>query len=217
MVSMVLRWTLPRSRRGPSNGSDAPMNLVLASGSPRRSRLLRDSGFDLVVREPDVEETHHGHPPEFVVMNARSKALSVRAEGGDIVIGADTVVICGGEVLGKPKDREDARRMVELQLLHPQEVITGICIIDTSGGKEYTGYEVSTVVMDGGEDAVEKHINSGQWEGKAGAYGIQDRGPLKARVLAGSEDNVVGLPMALVRRLLSLVGFEYPKRTPSEG
>lgn len=193
------------------------MALVLASGSPRRSRLLRDSGFDFVIREPFVEEIYDGLPSEFVVMNSRSKALSVRAEGGDIVIGADTVVICNSEVLGKPKDREDARRMVELQLRHPQEVITGICIIDASGGKECTGYEVSTVVMDGSEDAVEKHIESGEWKGKAGAYGIQDRGPLKARVVAGNEDNVVGLPMTLVRRLLSLVGFEYPKRTPSEG
>jgi len=191
--------------------------IILASGSPRRRKLLEEAGFDLEVLVPEVEETDQGEPSKFVVINARNKARSVDPKEGDIVLGADTVVVCCGEVLGKPAGPDDARRMVELQLRYPQRVITGISVMDGSTGKEYTGYEVSTVVMEGGEDALEKHIESGQWEGKAGAYGIQDRGPLKARVVKGNEDNVVGLPMTLVRRLLSLVGFEYRKMTPSEG
>jgi len=193
------------------------MALVLASGSPRRSAILKEAGFEFEVRVPKIEETHRGTPSEFVVINARNKACSVGANGEDVVLGADTVVVCRGEVLGKPTGLDDARRMVELQLRHPQQVITGICIIDLFTGKEYNGYEVSTVMMEGSEEAVVEHLTSGQWEGKAGAYGIQDKGPLKARVVSGSEDNVVGLPMTLLKRLLSLVGFKYRKMTPSEG
>ena len=107
--------------------------------------------------------------------------------------------------------------MIALQMEHPQEVITGICVLDVSVGKQYAGYEVSGVVMNGSVDDISKHLESGQWDGKAGAYGIQDRGPLKAAVTYGNEDNVVGLPMTLLKRLLALVGFEYPERTPSNG
>ena len=191
------------------------MELVLASGSPRRRRLLEEAGFRFEVRVPRVEESREGPPEEFVVRNASAKAEAVAGEFDGTIIGADTVVVCGGEVLGKPRDIDDARRMVELQLRSPQEVITGVCVMDGSSGRRCTGFEISSVVMEGGPDAVDKHLETGQWAGKAGAYGIQDNGPLRARVTVGSEDNVVGLPMTLVRRLLSLAGFEYPEMTPA--
>jgi septum formation protein len=193
------------------------MPLILASTSPRRRGLLIDSGLEFEVRAPDAEELHEGNPYKNVVKNASLKAGSISASDGDILIGADTLVLCNGEILGKPLDINDARRMIRLQIEHPQEVITGICIYDVSTGKQCTGFEVSGVVMNGSEEEISEHLESKQWEGKAGAYGIQDRGPLKAVVSYGNEDNVVGLPMTLLKRLLSLVGFEYPIRTPSNG
>ncbi|MBN1539380.1 MAG: septum formation protein Maf [Candidatus Thermoplasmatota archaeon] len=191
------------------------MGLVLASGSPRRKDLLKEAGINFVVRAPAVEESVHGEPKKVVVSNARAKARSVTDCEGGIILGADTVVVCNGEVMGKPGNEKDACRMLELELGNPQTVITGVCVIDVSTGREFTGYEISKVVMDGAPSALREHLKSGQWEGKAGAYGLQDNGPLKARVIEGNEDNVVGLPMTLVRRLLSLLGFEYAEKTPA--
>ena len=191
------------------------MGLVLASGSPRRRDLLREAGLEFIVRVPSAEESVQGDTEKAIVMNARAKARSAAGGEGDIVLGADTVVICNEEVFGKPLDEADARRMLELELRYPQTVITGVCVLDVSTGTEFTGYEISKVVMDGRSCTLREHLESGEWEGKAGAYGLQDDGPLKARVVEGNEDNVVGLPMTLVRRLLSLVGFKYPEKTPA--
>jgi septum formation protein len=191
--------------------------IILASTSPRRRDILKNSGYDLEERAPDAEEVHEGDPYEIVIKNAAAKAGSVLGSEGEIVIGADTLVLCDHEILGKPVDIDDARRMALMQLKHPQEVVTGLCVIDVSSGKHYNGFEISGVVMNGSEEDVTEHLESGQWEGKAGAYGIQDKGPLKASLSYGNEDNVVGLPVTLLERLLSLVGFDYPKTTPSSG
>ena len=191
------------------------MQLILASTSPRRKDLLVSSGLDFEERAHQAKEVHEGNPSEIVVKNAAAKAGSISAGDGDIIIGADTLVICNGEILGKPLDIDDARRMISMQIEHPQEVITGVCVLDTASGKSCTGFEVSGVVMEGSDDEIEKHLESGLWKGKAGAYGIQDPNPIKASVSYGNEDNVVGLPMTLLERLLSLIGFDYPKNTPS--
>ncbi len=185
------------------------MKLILASSSPRRRDLLRGEGYDIEIMHPDAEEVHDGDPYDLVVGNARSKARSVRR--GGIVIGADTIVVCDGEILGKPLDRSDAERMLNLQMEYAQEVITGICVLE--GGREFAGYEVSGVLMDPCDD-LDAYLESGLWRGKAGAYGIQDRGPIRARITHGKEDNVVGLPISLLRRLLALTTFSYPEGTP---
>jgi septum formation protein len=156
-----------------------------------------------------------GEPSVLVVENALAKARSVIQGPGEIILGSDTIVACDGELLGKPNNRDDARRMLELQLEHPQEVITGIAVIDNGHRREFSGYEVSRVVMKGSSDLLEEYLDSNLWIGKAGAYGIQDRGPLLPEVVMGNEDNVVGLPMTLLKRLLALVDFRYPERTPS--
>ena len=185
------------------------MKLILASSSPRRRDLLRREGYDIDILEPTADEVEEGDPYQIVVENARSKARSVRR--GGIIIGADTIVVCDGEVLGKPKGRSDAERMLTLQMEHPQEVITGICVLE--GGREFVGYEVSGVLMDPCGD-LDAYLESGLWGGKAGAYGIQDRGPIRAKITHGNEDNVIGLPISLLRRLLALTTFSYPDGTP---
>ncbi|MGA1821940.1 MAG: Maf family protein [Thermoplasmatota archaeon] len=192
------------------------MRITLASGSPRRSDILRRMGFDFTVVIPEVEESSEGCPAEIVVENARRKAGAVSETAGTgIVISADTVVVCGGEILGKPIDRDDAERMIRLQMDHPQEVYSGVCVIDVNRGKEFFGYEVSLVEMIKDHSVLEEYLDSDLWVGKAGAYGIQDRAVIEARVTRGEEDNVEGLPGVLLRRLLSLLDFRYPEKTPA--
>jgi septum formation protein len=191
------------------------MKLVLASTSPRRTALLDEAGFRYEVRPHSAVEGRTGDPYIIVVANALEKARSAVKGPGEVIMGFDTLVVCNGEVLGKPGDREDARRMLILQLQYPQEVVTGVAVIDPDRGREFTGYEISRVVMKGSEKVLDDYLGSELWKGKAGAYGIQDRGPLLPELLMGNEDNVVGLPMILLKRLLALVGFNYPERTPS--
>jgi septum formation protein len=191
------------------------MNMILASSSPRRRELMISAGYEFTVIVPDVEELSYGDPYELVIGNAISKARSIGCEKGDIIIGADTTGICDGKILGKPVDEEDARRMLFLQQNHPCVVITGVAVLDTGKNRMIHGYERSVVVMDGGSEGVEEYLESGLWKGKAGSFGLQDRGPIGARVVEGEEDNVIGMPITLLRRLLSLTGFEYPERTPS--
>ncbi|MFW3147080.1 MAG: Maf family protein [Thermoplasmatota archaeon] len=190
------------------------MMLVLASGSPRRAAILRSAGMEFVVRCPGSSELHGGKPEETVVSNAVRKARSVPAVEGETVLGADTMVACLGHVLGKPEARHDAARMLALQVKAPQEVYTGLCLRVGGSGRELTGYEVSRVVMEGDESSIEKYLDTGLWEGKAGGYGIQDDSQLGVRLASGEMDNVIGLPMKLLFRLLDLAAYEYPARTP---
>ena len=192
-------------------------HIVLASTSPRRSRLLKEAGLDFTVRPPTSEEILSGDPYSVAVENARAKAGSVDRSEDEIVIGADTIVLCDGKILGKPLDRADAKRMLLLQMDRPQEVITGVCLIEGGSDREVYGYEASGLVMKGDPRSIERYLDSGQWRGKAGAYGIQDDEGIKIDLVWGEFDNVVGLPMTLLRRLLSLVRYEYPDKTPSEG
>ncbi len=196
------------------SGSDG-LGLILASSSPRRRRLMEEAGYEFRVMEPTAEEVLSGVPEELVMENAMRKALSVSEGSDDIIIGADTIGVCNGEILGKPNDMEDSKRMLLLQQDHPCRVISGLVVHDVKKGKTIHGYEVSIVEMDGGIEGVEDYLSTGQWKGKAGSFGIQDRGPIGARVVFGEEDNVIGMPMTLLRRLLSLTVFEYPERTPS--
>ena len=191
--------------------------LVLASSSPRRRDLLLEAGIEHIVRGPSAPEAADGDPAHIVVENARGKALSVECGPEDLVIGCDTLVLCSGRILGKPVDREDAKRMVLLQMGSTAQVFSGICVYNSGKGDSIHGYEVSTVVLEGYVEKVDEYLDTGMWAGKAGAFGIQDGGPINARLISGEEDNVIGLPMTLLRRLLSLAGYEYPADTPSTG
>jgi septum formation protein len=191
--------------------------LVLASTSPRRSRLLKEAGFEFDIRRPSAEESLTGDPYSIAVENARAKARSVERSHDETIIGADTIVLCDGRVLGKPKDREEAGGMLIVQLDHPQEVITGVCIISGGSGREVHGYEISRLVMRGDPLSIERYLDTDQWQGKAGGYGIQDEGGMVVDLVRGNFDNVAGLPLTLLRRLLSLLDYEYPEKTPSQG
>jgi septum formation protein len=148
--------------------------------------------------DEDISETN---PRRFVAKLARRKALSVaRRHPGMLVLGADTVVVCAGEILGKPKNFEDAVRMITLQSGRSQRVYTGVALV--KGRRVYAEIAV-TKVYARRLDAPRLRRLAGKHMDKAGAYAVQDRkDPLVERIV-GDRDNVVGLPMRAVRRLLA--------------
>ncbi|MBI3289213.1 MAG: septum formation protein Maf [Elusimicrobia bacterium] len=173
----------------------------MASASPRRKAILRAAGVSFRVDPSDVDENiPERDPRRLVVKLARLKALSVAARHpGFAVLGADTLVVCAGQILGKPKDREDALRMITLQAGRWQRVYTGTALV--VGARVYTELAVSKVRARR-LDAERLERLAGKHMDKAGSYAVQDRDdPLVERIV-GDRDNVVGLPMRSVRRLL---------------
>lgn len=188
------------------------MAVILASASPRRRELMKliMDDFDIAnadVDEREIERRCDGLGPAATAMElARSKAAAVPAKEGDIVIGADTSVVLDDMILGKPEDKEDARRMLTSLSGRVHSVITGICII--KDGQEKTFYEETFVEFnpldDFQKDLIERYISSDEPYDKAGAYGIQGGGALLVKKIEGDYFNVVGLPVAgLAREILT--------------
>jgi nucleoside triphosphate pyrophosphatase len=181
--------------------------LILASSSPRRRQLLTESGYTfsaLAPHESAEDDARPGEtPPELVARLARQKAGDVaRGIERGLVIACDTVAECGGQILGKPADREDARRMLATLRGQEHRVYSGLCLWRRPDDRLWESVEVTTLVMDPLSDAELQHyLASGDWEGKAGAFGYQD-GLDWVRVVSGSESNVVGLPLELLVRMI---------------
>lgn len=178
------------------------LKLILASASPRRRAILRAAGVKFTVDPSGVDENiREKNPRRLVIKLARLKALDVaKRHPGRLVLGADTLVVCRGEILGKPKNLKDAVRMITLQSGRTQRVYTGVALV--FGRRVWTDYAV-TKVFARPLDAVKLKALAGKHMDKAGAYAIQDRkDPLVARI-EGDRDNVTGLPMRSVRLLLS--------------
>jgi septum formation protein len=180
--------------------------LILASASPRRRQLLTEAGYDFEVDPSDVEEPEPGpgSPPDaYVASLAWKKAAAVARRRGDgLILAADTVGAVAGQILNKPADRADAERMIRLQEGRDSDVLTGLCLY-RAGRDEWVGAVAVSVVrfrpLD--DDERRAYLDSGRWQGKSGAYGIQDHDPFVA-VARGSFSNVVGLPM---ERLAALI------------
>ncbi len=179
------------------------MNYILASASPRRSEILKSIGLDfkVVVAETD-EDCDIDDPCQLTETLAARKGrdvwitLSERGEAGSdtVVISADTVVFCNGEVLGKPRDREDARRMLRLLSDNVHTVITGIAL--TCDGKTVTSHsETKVSFSDMSDSDIEFYLDSGEPFDKAGAYGIQGKASIWIKKIDGCYFNVVGLPV----------------------
>jgi septum formation protein len=192
--------------------------VVLASASPRRRELLRSLCPDFIVMPSEIEETLPPGPPAAAAERlALDKARAVAARvGAGVVLGADTIVVVGGEVLGKPATVEDARRMLKQLRARQHEVITGVAVVEAPSGRSETTAVVSRVRMaDYGETDIEAYLASGEPFDKAGAYAIQGRGSALVAGLDGSFTNVVGLPLAETARLLGAFGVavnEPPER-----
>lgn len=182
--------------------------LILASRSPRRRELLSLAGYRFQVYPPsDRAEggSRDGESPARLVARlAEQKAADVasRVTQG-LIVGCDTVAECGGEVLGKPLDETDARRMLETLRGREHRVLSGLCLWREPGGQAAVRVDVTTLRMDPLTDAqIDHYLAGGEWIGKAGAFGYQDRLGW-VHVLRGSESNVVGLPMELLAEMLA--------------
>ena len=208
------------------------LRLILASASPRRRELLRAAGFDFEVRPSGIEEKRRAGESgeEFALRAAREKALQVAASAPpeSLVLGADTVVIVDGEVLGKPAGPDDAARMLRLLSGVTHRVVTGVCLVRAPDRIEALRPSVTLVTFHHlDEEEISEYVSSGEPLDKAGAYGIQGLAPKFVTRIEGCYFNVVGLPVALVYELLkgscrqSVVGsaqsIKTGSRTPTTG
>jgi septum formation protein len=181
-------------------------HLILASASPRRRELLREAGYSFEVDPSDVEEPDPQagvSPSDYASQLAwrKASAVALRRRSG-LILAADTVCAVEGEILNKPLGRPDAERMIRLQEGHDTEVITGLCLLRAELREWIGAVEVSVVRFKRLTDRERSsYLDSNCWEGKSGAYGVQDRDPFVA-VTRGSFSNVVGLPLERLETLL---------------
>ena len=187
--------------------------IILASSSPRRRELLSQAGIPFTVIPGDVDEGKvelSGTPQQKAEHLAYLKALDVakKVDKG-LVLGADTIVVCDGELFGKPSDELDARRMLESLSGREHLVITGIAIIDAESGTVKKGYETTKVKFSelSGEE-IAAYIKTGEPFDKAGAYAVQGRGALLVESLEGCYSNVVGLPLKRLNKILQEFGIK---------
>jgi septum formation protein len=181
--------------------------LVLASQSPRRAELLRQSGISFVVRTAPVDETPHpGERPEDCVRRlAALKALAVPCAADEVVLGADTTVVIDGEMLGKPPGAAEARRMLASLSGRRHEVVTGVCLRGPTGTiRDWASTSVWFASMTARE--IRDYVSSGEPMDKAGAYAIQGLASKFIEKIEGCYFNVVGLPVALVYGHLRRMG-----------
>jgi len=193
---------------------------ILASASPRRRQLLTEAGFgfDVISASDTAEDAIRvgETPAQYVMRLARQKADDVAGliRRGEIafadavqrpvvVIGCDTVAVCHGEILGKPQNIDDARRMLRLLGGNRHEALSGLCLINTAtGGTTFVETDSTVLYMHAmSDESLEAYLVSNQWEGKAGAFGYQD-GLDWLEIVEGSESNVVGLPLELLEKMI---------------
>ena len=182
--------------------------LILASKSPRRQQILRDAGISFGLRSADVHEEREPQesPVDYVKRLAEEKTLAVPLYGGEVILGADTVVVVDGHVLEKPHDDPHATQMLELLSGREHEVITGICLRgDTRTIIDSATTRVHFIALSAQEIAA--YVASGEPVDKAGGYAIQGLASKFIDRIDGCYFNVVGLPVALVWRHLKEIGF----------
>jgi septum formation protein len=205
--------------------------LVLASASPRRQELLRNAGISFAVQPADIDETllKGESARDCAERLAREKALAVfQKRQGDYVLGADTIVVAGDAILGKPRDMDDAARMLRILVGRKHEVVTGVCVVAPVMSSEYRvaskvgasgaedrsenrqvriGSETTLVTMcEISDDEILEYVATGEPMDKAGAYAIQGIASRWITRIEGDYSNVVGLPVSRVYRMLREAG-----------
>ena len=179
------------------------MQLILASASPRRQELLKLFGLPFTVRVADIDETMDPGLPPFdeVGRVSRAKALAIPRETDDIVIAADTIVVCEGKTLGKPRDAEDAKAMLRLLSGRDHQVMTGCTVLRGESRETFT--EVTDIhFRDLSENEIARYVASGEPMDKAGSYGIQGGAALFCTHMVGDYYNVMGLPVCRLGMVL---------------
>lgn len=185
------------------------MKFILGSGSPRRKELLAQIGVMADdIRAPDIDESPHKAelPRPYCARMAREKAAAVPSEADDIVLCADTTVALGRRILGKPVDRAEAEAFLRALSGRRHRVITAVAI--KRGARIWERDVMSTVRMKPlSDEELNAYLDTGDWQGKAGGYGIQ--GPAGALIpwISGSFTGIVGLPLAETANLLRAAGY----------
>lgn len=182
--------------------------LILASASPRRRELLMMTGLSFSVDAPDVDESCSLPPREAVVELSRRKALAAAAQHpGCVVLAADTLVSVDDQALGKPRDGQDAHRMLRMLSGRWHQVYTGVTVV-AADGRIFSAADGTDVHFeDMSDDDIRRYIATGEPMDKAGAYAVQGIAGLWIDRLRGSHTNVIGLPMTLTRRMLAACGL----------
>lgn len=182
--------------------------LILASSSPRRRELLFQAGIPFEADAPEVDEECGLPAREAVAEISRRKALAAAgAHPGRFILASDTLVAVDGLALGKPRDPEDARRMLRLLSGRTHQVYTGVTVADPQG-RVWTETDASSVTFDAlSEEEIDAYVAGGEPLDKAGAYAIQGRAALFVSHLDGCFFGVMGLPLYLVRRMLRRAGY----------
>ena len=190
-------------------------HVVLASGSARRLQILQTIGIDPIVVATRTPEKEDGASPhDLVLANAKAKAGAVSGSFIDsIIIGADTLVVAEGKILGKPADINQARQMLQTLSGKEHEVYTAICMIDTKEKKTVSGFRKTKVLFSALSDQeIDNYIATGEPLDKAGAYGIQGAGGLFVEHIEGDYGTVVGLSLPLLKSLANELALEPSNR-----
>ena len=190
------------------------MQIILASQSPRRRELMQLFHLSFTVRAADIDETIDPGkaPADEVARLSLLKARAVPRVDGDIVIAADTIVVCDGQVLGKPKDPEEAAAMLRLLSGKVHQVMTGLTVL--RGQTAVTRTQITQIRFCAlTEKQIVAYVRSGEPMDKAGAYGIQGGGALFVEQIQGDYFNVVGLPVCLLGQILREIAPELSEET----
>jgi len=193
------------------------MRIVLASASPRRRALLGTLGRPFDVRPSGTDESVEVRetPVQTIEQIALQKAMAVAAldRSAMLVIGADTAVVLGSRILGKPSNCEDAEAMLRQLCGQTHHVVTGLAVVENPAGNCAVSHATTAVTMHSYSDReMKEYVCSGEPEDKAGAYAIQGAGGRLVESIQGCYFNVVGLPLCELSRMLSTVGFHVPAR-----
>ena len=184
--------------------------LILASGSPRRSKLLNELGVDFEVRPVEIDESLRAgeSPQNLVVRLAREKATAKKAPEA-LILAADTMVILDGEALGKPDDEAAAREMLLRLAGKTHTVVTGVALCDVDRDTLVADLELSDVQIGPmSEEEIDWYVATGEPLDKAGSYAIQGLGAMFVGSVFGNYSNIVGLPLPLTRALFRKLGFD---------
>jgi septum formation protein len=185
------------------------MKIILASGSPRRKKILSEMGYDFEIAASDIEEnTIPGESPsDHVLRLSRQKAEMVALiYPDDLVIGADTAVVLDGEILGKPDSKDDAYQMLSRLSGKTHTVFTGLAIVNRNGNVKKSDYDRTDVTFNRlSEMRIREYIDSGEPLDKAGSYGIQGMGSFLVKEYVGEIDTVIGFPSKLFKKVYSEV------------
>lgn len=186
---------------------------VLASSSPRRRDLLASAGLRFEVQASDLPEDPLAdeRPPDYAARMAREKAWDIARRGrvqGDRrpVLGADTIVVRDGQVLGKPESRDQARTMLALLSGARHQVITAFCVVRADGTEDQEAITTEVCFKELAPAEIEAYLDTGEWHDKAGSYAVQGRAAYIVRSLVGSYTNVVGLPLCEAVEALERAG-----------